>query len=119
MWLIKFIPRLQPFVVLSLFIAFLLVFGLQAFKKYRSYEVYIRETVIETEGLEAPALTICVEGLYIIQETYHRFNKYFPSSPFSQPKSATEVRIRNVRTRSESVRDQDQAHFHSSQTVRH
>ena len=63
MWLIKLIPRLQPFVVLSLFIAFLLVFGLQAFKKYRSYEVYIRETVIETKGLEAPALTICVEGV--------------------------------------------------------
>ena len=69
--------------------------------------------------LEAPALTICVEGLYIIQETYHRFNKYFPSSPFSQPISATEVRIRNAGTRSDSVRDQDQAHFHSSQTVRH
>ena len=64
MWLMKLIPRLQPIVVMILFIAFLLMFGLNAYKKYRSYEVYIKETVVESpKGLEAPAMTICVDAV--------------------------------------------------------
>ena len=64
MWLMKLIPRLQPIIVLILFIAFLLIFGINAYKKYKSYEVYIKETVVEhPEGLEAPAMTICVDAV--------------------------------------------------------
>ena len=60
----KLIPRLQPIIVLILFIAFLLIFGINAYKKYKSYEVYIKETVVEhPEGLEAPAMTICVDAV--------------------------------------------------------
>ena len=62
MWLMKLISRLQPFVVLALFIAFLLIFGIPAYNKYTTYEVYIKETVVDyVEGLNSPAMTICVE----------------------------------------------------------
>ena len=64
MRLLKLIPRLQPIVILILFIAFLWIFGINAYQKYRSYEVYIKETVVEyPEGLEAPAMTICVDAV--------------------------------------------------------
>ena len=62
MWLMKLISRLQPCVVLALFMAFLLIFGLPAYDKYTSYEVYIKESVIDVvEGLNSPAMTICVD----------------------------------------------------------
>ena len=62
MWLKKLIPRLQPFVCLTLFISFLLIFGLPAYTKYRTYEVYIKESVVEAvDGLKSPAMTICVD----------------------------------------------------------
>ena len=62
MWLKKLIPRLQPFVCLTLFIAFLLIFGLPAYTKYRTFEIYIKETVVDTvDGLKSPAMTICVD----------------------------------------------------------
>ena len=58
----KLISKLQPFVVLALFLAFLLVFGLPAYDKYTSYEVYIKESVIDVvEGINSPAMTICVD----------------------------------------------------------
>ena len=64
MWLMKLFPRLQPIVILILFIVFLWIFGIKAYKKFRSYEVYIKETVVEyPEGLEAPAMTICVDAV--------------------------------------------------------
>ena len=63
MWLMKLNPILQPIVVLSLFVAFLLVFGLPAYDRYRSSEIYIKESVLESEGLEAPAMTICVDAV--------------------------------------------------------
>ena len=62
MWFMK-LTILQPFVVLSLFIAFLLVFGLPAYDRYRSNEIYIKESVVESQVLEAPALTICVDAV--------------------------------------------------------
>ena len=61
MHFVKILIHLQPVVILSLFIAFILVFGLPAYQKYISYEVYIKETHIEEEALTAPAMTICVE----------------------------------------------------------
>ena len=61
MWLLKLLPKLQPFVAISLFIAFLLVFGLPAFSKFRKMEVYIKETHLESVPLKTPAITICVE----------------------------------------------------------
>ena len=61
MHIVKILIHLQPVVILSLFIAFILVFGLPAYQKYISYEVYIKETHIEKEALTAPAMTICVE----------------------------------------------------------
>ena len=63
MWLMKLNPILQPLVVLSLFVAFLLVFGLPAHDRYKSNEIYIKESVLESEGLEAPAMTICVDAV--------------------------------------------------------
>ena len=62
MWLMKLISRLQPCVILALFMAFLLIFGLPAYDKYTSYEVYIKESVIDVvEGMNSPAMTICVD----------------------------------------------------------
>ena len=75
MWLMKLNPILQPIVVLSLFVAFLLVFGLPAYDRYRSSEIYIKESVLESEGLEAPAMTICVDAVrkYIYLGFFHIF----------------------------------------------
>ena len=61
MHFVKILVHLQPVVILSLFVSFVLVFGLPAYQKYVSYEVYIKETHIEKEALTAPAMTICVE----------------------------------------------------------
>ena len=61
MWLVKLLPKLQPFVAISLFIAFLLVFGLPAFSKFTKMETYIKETHLESVPLKTPAITICVE----------------------------------------------------------
>ena len=62
MWLMKLISSLQPCVILALFMAFLLIFGLPAYDKYTSYEVYIKESEIDVvEGINSPAMTICVD----------------------------------------------------------
>ena len=76
MWLMKLFPRLQPIVILILFIAFLWIFGIKAYKKFRSYEVYIKETVVEyPEGLEAPAMTICVDAVREEEDLHTNFSK--------------------------------------------
>ena len=84
MWLMKLIPRLQPIVILILFIAFLWIFGIKAYNKYRSYEVYIKETVVEyPEGLEAPAMTICVDAVREEGKIHINFSKsLFRDLPF-------------------------------------
>ena len=78
MHFVKILIHLQPVVILSLVIAFILVFGLPAYQKYISYEVYIKETHIEEEALTAPAMTICVEmvrnsRLYMVHNVMNTF----------------------------------------------
>ena len=95
MWLMNFLPRLQPIVILILFIAFLWIFGINAYQKYRSYEVYIKETVVEyPEGLEAPAMTICVDAVRGEREIDKNFSKRFlrdlPSMPEGRMLQLTE-----------------------------
>ena len=75
MWLKKLIPRLEPFVCLTLFIFFLLIFGIPAYTKYRTYEVYVKETVVEVvDGLKSPAMTICVD---LVREAFKKNNHFF------------------------------------------
>ena len=79
----KLIPRLQPIVVLILFIAFLLIFGINAYNKYKSYEVYIKETVVEhPDGLEAPAMTICVDAVRKEESQYNFSKSIYRDLPF-------------------------------------
>ena len=78
MHFVKILIHLQPVVILSLFIAFILVFGLPAYQKYISYEVYIKETHIEKKALTAPAMTICVEMVrnsrfYMVHDVMNTF----------------------------------------------
>ena len=73
MHIVKILIHLQPVVILSLFIAFVLVFGLPAYQKYISYEVYIKETHIEKQALTAPAMTICVE---MVRKWWHKIFHY-------------------------------------------
>ena len=71
MHIVKILIHLQPVVILALFVAFVLVFGLPAYQKYISYEVYIKETHMEKEALTAPAMTICVEMVRKLKIFYY------------------------------------------------
>ena len=59
--LLKLLVKLKPFVIILLFIVFLGVFGLPAFKTFTSYDVFVKESKKDPEPLLAPAITICLE----------------------------------------------------------
>ena len=55
--------KMQPFIVALLFLGFLLSFGLPAFSRFSKKNVMFVESSNNSDILEAPALTICVENV--------------------------------------------------------
>ena len=53
--------RLQPIIIISLFISFFFMFGLPAYQKYTMEDVIVKEIKKMEEPLESPAVTICLE----------------------------------------------------------
>ena len=61
MILIKILIKLKPLIILALFLVFLLIFGLPAYRSFTNYDVFIKESKILPKPLPAPAMTICFE----------------------------------------------------------
>ena len=61
----KFFQKMQPFIIVILFLGFLFSFGLPAFSTFSKKNVMFVESFNTSETLEAPALTICVENVSI------------------------------------------------------
>ena len=69
----NFFQKMQPFIIVILFLGFLFSFGLPAFSTFSKKNVMFVESFNTSETLEAPALTICVENVSIklrIEKTY-------------------------------------------------
>ena len=63
MWIIKYLLKLQPIIVVALFIVFFVLFGWPAYNTFVQYDVFIKESLQQSESLPAPAVTICVEAV--------------------------------------------------------
>ncbi len=61
----NFFQKIQPFIIVLLFLGFLFSFGLPAFSTFSKKNVMFVESSNNSESLEAPALTICVENVNI------------------------------------------------------
>lgn len=61
----NFFQKIQPFIVVLLFLGFLFSFGLPAFSTFSKKNVMFVESSNNSDALEAPALTICVENVSI------------------------------------------------------
>ena len=61
----NFFQKIQPFIIVLLFLGFLLSFGLPAFSTFSKKNVMFVESSNNSDALEAPALTICVENVSI------------------------------------------------------
>ena len=56
----KILPRLQPLIVISLLIGFLLNFGIPSYKDYIRFDVLIRESKLPSVSLQSPTVTVCL-----------------------------------------------------------
>ena len=65
MWIIKFLLKLQPIIVVVLFIVFFVLFGWPAYNTFVQYDVFIKESLQQSESLPAPAVTICIEAVSV------------------------------------------------------
>ena len=61
MLLLKLFLKLRPIIVVFLFVAFLLVFGLPSYTKLIRQDIFIKETKLSSEPIDSPAITICVD----------------------------------------------------------
>ena len=61
MWFTSLMLKLQPIVVVTLFLVFVVIFGLPAFNNFIQQDVFFKENHHLLESLPMPAITICVE----------------------------------------------------------
>ena len=61
MLLLKLFLKLRPIIVIFLFVAFLLVFGLPSYTKLIRQDIFIKETKLSSGPIDSPAITICVD----------------------------------------------------------
>ena len=66
MWFVKLLIRIQPLIVVGLFIAFLIVFGWPSYNKFVLEHIFIKETKLPSQPIEAPGVTICVDPVSFI-----------------------------------------------------
>ena len=62
--------KVQPFIIVLLFLGFLFSFGLPAFSTFSKKNVMFVESSNNSDILVAPALTICVENVRIISKPF-------------------------------------------------
>ena len=61
----NFFQKMQPFIIVILFLGFLFSFGLPAFSTFSKKNVMFVESFNTSNTLVAPALIICVENVSI------------------------------------------------------
>ena len=55
------LPILKLLVIFVLFFAFLLEFAIPAFQRYSKEDVIVLENSLESESIQTPAVTICID----------------------------------------------------------
>ena len=77
MWFVKLLIRIQPLIVVGLFIAFLIVFGWPSYNKFVLEHIFIKETKLLSQPIDAPGVTICVDPVsFILNYLFSKLNLF-------------------------------------------